>query len=219
MDQASLVYRRVRFANALLFAAALALMLDQSTAYAFDRFQQVPHWRSEDRALVVVDRTGDPGWNDATRHAVSVWNAAAAGTGIHLTWATGTGACRPEGNRIDVCLEPYQSLGGGDHTDREGLTDVKLGSDRTQAHLGSAGFTVCSNCRLEAGRRRVVATHELGHTLGLDHTARLGSVMFRSGGPARPDEGDVAALRQLYGHTDTVDRCGFFGLELGPFCF
>jgi len=219
MDRAPQLYRSVRLANIVLGAASLALLLDHSTANAFDRFLQLPHRRSDDRVLVVVDKTGDRGWNAATRSAVDTWNNVAGGTGVHLTWTTGSGGCGPEGNRIDVCLEPYQSLGGGANNDREGLTDLRLGPDRAQAHIASTSILVCSNCRLEAPRQRVVATHELGHSLGLDHSPRPGSVMFPSGGPERPDDGDVTTLRQLYGHVDHDGHCGLFGLEFGPFCF
>lgn len=219
MDEGFDLYRYVRFANTLLFASALALMFDQSMAAAFDRFEQVPHWRSEDRALVVVDKTGDRAWNEATRHAVEAWNRSAAGTGIRLTWSKGSGKCEPDGNRIDICQDPYQTLGDDMHDDREGLADLRLGGDRSQAHIGGTTVSVCSNCRLEALRRRVVATHELGHSLGMDHDPRITSVMYPTGGSDRPDPGDTAALRQLYGHVDRQDRCGFFDARLGPLCF
>ena len=219
MHLSSQTYRYVAFANSLLFACALALMLDQSMAAAFDRFEQQPHWRSDDRAIVVVDKTGDKAWHDATRFAVNAWNKSTSGTGLRLTWTTGTGECTPGGNRIDVCQQPHQMLGDDIHNDREGLTDLRLGSDRSQAHIGGTAVSVCSNCRLDASRRRVVATHELGHALGLNHAPQLDSVMFRSGGSERPSRDDVAALRQLYGHVDAPDRCGFFNLRAGPLCF
>jgi len=44
-------------------------------------------------------------------------------------------------------------------------------------------------------------------------------VMYPRGGPDRPAAGDVTALSQLYGHVDRNDRCGFFDLQAGPFCF
>ncbi len=219
MDHASHMYRFVRFANSLLFASAFALMIDQSMATALDRFEQVPHWRTEDRALVVVDRTGERTWNDATRHAVEVWNRSAPGTGLRLTWTTGTGPCQPEGNRIEICQDPFQTLGDDLHNDREGLASLKLGPDRRQSHIGATSISVCSNCGLQPARRRVVATHELGHSLGLEHNLRRGSVMFPTGGDDEPDADDAAALRGLYGHDDDGDRCGAFNLELGPLCF
>ena len=219
MDQATYVHRFVRFANTLLFACGLGLALDQSMAAALDRFDQVPHWRSDERSLVVTDRTGDRAWNDASRQAVTAWNESAGGTGLRLTWTTGTGPCTPEGNRIDICQDPYQTLGDDIHDDREGLADLRLGPDRSQAHIGGTAISVCSNCQLTPARRRVVATHELGHSLGLEHTLRGKSVMYPTGGSEAPDVQDETDLKQLYAHADEEDRCGLFDARLGALCF
>jgi len=105
------------------------------------------------------------------------------------------------------------------HNDREGLAELRLGPDRTQSHIGGTAIAVCSNCRLEPTRRRVVAAHELGHSLGLEHTLRSGSMMYPTGGRTEPDSKDAAALRQLYAHVDGGDRCGVFDLRIGPLCF
>lgn len=219
MEHESRLYRALRFANSLLFASAFALMVDQSMASAFDRFVQEAHWGSDDRNLVVVDKSGERAWNAATRHAVDTWNRAAPGTGLRLTWTTGAGPCTAGGNRIEICQDPYQTLGDDIHDNREGLASLRLGPDRSQAHIGGTTISVCSNCGLEPTRRRVVATHELGHSLGLEHNLRSGSVMYPTGGRDVPDAGDAATLRRLYAHTDQEDRCGFFDVEVGPLCF
>ena len=214
------LYQAVRTANLVLLAAALALALDQSVASALSRVEQLPHWKSDDRSLVVVDKTGDKAWADASRHAVNVFNKVAAGSGLRLTWTSGKGSCNVGGNRIEICQQPSEALGAeGMQHDRQGLADLRLGEDREQAHIGGSSITVCSNCRLEAPRRRIVVTHELGHALGLEHNLRLTSLMFPSGGSDKPDEQDVATLRQLYDHVDTEDRCGYFDVVIGPLCF
>lgn len=173
------------------------------------------HWRTAQRRLVVVDKTGDPGWQQATRHAVDAWNQASGPGGARLTWTSGTGPCAPDGARISVCTTPASGLGGGATSGRQGLADVELDRD---GHNGGAFVLVCSDCGASESRRRVIATHELGHTLGLSHTRRLSSVMFHTGGAEHPDALDAAELRSIYGHADGPERCGVLNLQLGGFC-
>ncbi|MDP9402687.1 MAG: matrixin family metalloprotease [Actinomycetota bacterium] len=173
------------------------------------------HWRSAQRRLVVVDKTGDRGWQQATRHAVDVWNQAAGPTGVRLTWTTGSGTCSPDRVRISVCTASAARLGGGRTANRQGRADVELDPD---GHNLGAFVLVCSDCRPSEARRRVIATHEIGHTLGLSHTPRLSSVMLHTGGAERPDDLDAAEVRSLYEHVDGPLRCGVFNLRLGTFC-
>lgn len=219
MTRTPSLLRAVRLANLVLFVTATALALDHSVASAFTRYDRAPHWASDERVLVVADRTGDPAWHEATRHAVDAWNRASAGTGLHLTWTADRGGCQPATPVVAFCQVPFDVLDDGSQLGREGVARVDLGADRAQAHIAGSAVVVCGDCRLGPTRKRVVATHELGHALGMVHSLRPSSVMFHTGGPDAPDGRDVEVLRALYAHEDAPDRCGFFNARAGPLCF
>ncbi len=186
----------VRLANAVVFAVAFAVALTRIVpAVAGER--PFGHWPSGQRDLVVVDRTGDPAWHQATRHAVEVWNR--SGADLRITWAEGDGECIHDGPRISVCTTSEESLDGV--VQFQGLADQETDDE---GHARSAVLEVCDDCGLNDVLRRVVATHELGHALGLPHNDRLGSVVYPIGGTDQPDEGDYAELRRLHAHTDVA---------------
>lgn len=186
----------VRLANAVVFAVALAVALVSIVpAQAGER--PFGHWPTGQRDLVVVDRTGDRAWQQATRHAVEVWNR--AGGDLRLSWEAGPRAdrCEHDGPRISVCTVTEEELDG--IVQFQGLADQETDGD---GHATGAYLEVCADCGLNDVLRRVVATHELGHALGLPHNDRLGSVVYPVGGTDQPDLGDYAELRRLHAHRD-----------------
>ncbi len=179
----------VRLANSVTFAVALALLLVRMVPVSAAEYEFRP-WAQRD--LVIVDETDDPRWHQATRHAVEVWNR--SGADLRLAWAAGEpgGTCRGEGTHIAVCPADEEALDG--IFDFQGRASQEPGGD----HPKSAFVEVCTDCGLDEILRRVVATHEIGHALGLPHNSLLGSVMYPTGGTDQPDEIDYADLRALY---------------------
>ena len=205
--------------NAALFLAGVGVAFDRTMASALTRLTGDAHWSQIGGDIPVVDFTNQPAWQRANQHAVNAWNAAATGTGLHLTWTIGSGVCDPEAGRIVVCGASAESLDDGGPLTRQGVARVELGDDHAQTHIGQAVLFECLDCNIGGARRQVVTTHELGHALGLRHSGRPESVMYHTGGPDVPDATDAAQLRALYGHVDEPDTCGVFDARLGALCF
>ncbi|MBA3281040.1 MAG: matrixin family metalloprotease [Acidimicrobiia bacterium] len=170
-------------------AVPASLILGASTVTATTVFGNQRHWHEDSRELVVVDRTGDHDWQQATEEAVAVWNE--AGADVTLMWETGSGDCGFDGNRIGVCL--------GD-TRIDGPFDGKSYDVVDNGHIQAAYLQVCGDCDLNQARRNEVAVHELGHALGLEHSDDPASIMWYEGGTEL--EGEYATLRESHGHTE-----------------
>ena len=186
----------------LLFALLEALVfhpLDATVA----SLGRTRHWPSGGRDLVIVDKTGDRRWQQATQWAVARWNE--AGAGVRLTWEAGRGPCRHEGVRIAVCQRPSTELRRQGPPRAEGLAKPQLDGE---SHISGAIVLVCSDCSLDLSRRRVVATHEVGHVLGLSHSGDLGALMSNHGGSEHPDRRAYAMLRAIYDHEDRREGAG-----------
>ena len=169
-------------------AAAVTAGLTLTLALAPDRATAAPsfgHWSQ--RSLVISDRTGDPGWQEATRRAVDTWNA--VGMDLRLTWSEGGRTCDAEGTTVPVCRAVLRS----------GWTAAATIYHAADGHLGGARIRVSPRAFTQR-QRDTIACHEVGHALGLDHSRSSASCLAQGSSSTTPDAADAASIRASYAH-------------------
>ena len=151
-------------------------------------------WPPSHHDLTIVDRTGDAGWHTAIAAAKATWDL--AGDDLRLTITAGTGACQQARDHIEICQEPLSAIAQHGLPGEEGLFQPKVAPGH---EYRSAIILVCADCSADQDRQVVIATHEIGHAVGLAHNPDPGSVMSPWGGSPAPDARDYQILRSLEG--------------------
>jgi Matrixin len=115
---------------------------------------------------------------------------------LRFILTTGSGACQQRQDHIELCLATSAAIAQRGTEGEQGLFDPFVGRSHDYR---SAILLMCSDCDIDQVRMTIIATHELGHALGLAHSPDPNSVMYYLGGSPQPDARDYQILRQLEG--------------------
>jgi predicted Zn-dependent protease len=151
-------------------------------------------WPANHRDLTIVDRTGSSAWHQAIEDAIATWNA--GGSALSFSLVTESGPCAQQHDHIEYCQATANQIAQVGSDGDQGLFIPWVTNHHTYK---SAILLLCSNCDLTENRMIIIATHEMGHSLGLPHNPDPSSCMYFAGGSTQPDAVDYDILRVLDG--------------------
>lgn len=170
---------------AIIAAVVLAAGLSLVPARSASAGHVFSHWGQ--RTLALADRTGDPGWQAATRRAADLWTA--VGADVRLTWSEGGVGCEASSDVIPICRD---NLRRG----WKGVAEVHHGGHIVRARIRF------DDRDFSQAQKDNIACHEVGHVLGLHHSRSAASCLTGRSSSTVPDAHDVEMLRRIYGHGD-----------------
>ncbi len=159
--------------------------------------------RFRDRTIDLVDRSGDATIRAELAGIAQKWNSSGAGFTMTAVFGPVDNACVYAAGEIQVCT--YLNPSGAQP--KGGYADIKVESDKTHIVGGIARMCRdvepwCYGITVESVRRTL--THEVGHTLALNHqgdppAGDTCSVMSTTCYSEDLNEHDRQTLQQMYG--------------------
>ena len=190
-----------RLIATVLFVISLILPVNVASA----NHTTAAHWRVAEgmtRFVMVSEHTRDGNaWRPAVGYAVNAWNVALAAAGADLVLVyvyPGNNSCRPRAGKIVVCSKteaaPWHGSAGC-------LVNASDHCRRGNATFNDYWYRDVHAFPPDAPQRKMLACHEIGHTLSLAHGADPTTTCVNAQS-VRTDPGshDVEALAVMYGH-------------------